>query len=427
MRERCRLKLGVKILLGLCLLVGAGVWLAHRPGWLGHRAAAPLSLQPAAGSVKPAAGSPIAAPSVSLVQPSNAVLETAFALSPSSLDDEDPSTFIALRYDKTHVVFLFGNNIGFMLKGPDEEKMLHSLPNPVTKYGVAPTSEPDPKLWDSLRQNFEGAHVGERWQLEVSSGARIPVVVQKPIEMTWGCEYYSYASGFIAEVAPESQSAFEASPSNYFLIHTFSEQATSVTKPVQTTIGALRDWKPTPEIALQIEQVITTRIKEELAKQHSKPDISVGETNTDENRDTVQEAWRQFEAKVASGEGKLTYDMQAFRLSPDGLPRLFVRARWMVDHKRALLVSMWLRAGARVTAETDEEGGARAMWLSKGFYSEDEMVLSQLGEVLNVFDRPDGYGDVLVYIPGYEGYDIHLFRYTDAGLAATKISQGDGC
>ncbi len=91
-----------------------------------------------------------------------------------------------------------------MLKGPDEEKMLHSLPNPVTKYGVAPTSEPDPKLWDSLRQNFEGAHVGERWQLEVSSGARIPVVVQKPIEMTWGCEYYSYASGFIAEVAPES-------------------------------------------------------------------------------------------------------------------------------------------------------------------------------------------------------------------------------
>jgi hypothetical protein len=55
------------------------------------------------------------------------------------------------------------------------------------------------------------------------------------------------------------------------------------------------------------------------------------------------------------------------------------------------------------------------------------MVFVQLGEVLNVFDRRDGYTDVLFYFPGYEGYNIQLFRYTHEGFVATKISHGDGC
>ena len=50
-----------------------------------------------------------------------------------------------------------------------------------------------------------------------------------------------------------------------------------------------------------------------------------------------------------------------------------------------------------------------------------------LATVVNVFDRPDGYGDVLMSMPGYEGYGINLYHYNASGLFKTPVSIGDGC
>jgi hypothetical protein len=329
------------------------------------------------------------------------------------LDDNDRSTFVALRCDKTHVLFLLGDNDSFGFGGPEEEKMLHSLPSPIAEYGGAPTSEPDPKIWDSLREHFNEAHVGERWQLEVSAGARIPVVMQKPIEMKWGCDYYSYASGFIAEVPPDSQAAFASSPNNYFLIHKLSEAASSEQSSAPAKLGAMTDWRPAPEIASQIESAIVAGLKSEIAHERA--------------RGSYEDVRKQFEEQVTLGNAKLAYETQAFQLSPDGFPRLFVRARWMVDRKMALLMTLWVRVGPVVASEPVDEYYAHLLWLSAKSLTNEEVDLGRLPFVLNVFDRPDGYGDVLVYFPGPEGYDIHLLRYTDAAMVFTKISHGDGC
>jgi hypothetical protein len=60
--------------------------------------------------------------------------------------------------------------------------------------------------------------------------------------------------------------------------------------------------------------------------------------------------------------------------------------------------------------------------------SEQAVSLNELDHVLNVFNRRgDGYGEVLMYQPGYEGFAVRLLRFTRTGLLLTKISIGDGC
>jgi hypothetical protein len=38
------------------------------------------------------------------------------------------------------------------------------------------------------------------------------------------------------------------------------------------------------------------------------------------------------------------FDIRAFRLTPDGAPRLFVRARWKLENAPVFLMTAWLRA-----------------------------------------------------------------------------------
>jgi hypothetical protein len=401
----------VKILVACCLLVLAGLWASCRSGLFrkgthGSRSAAQSSSVP----VAPAS----VMPSNVSAAPPHVLAENPFPPSTSTLDDEDPSTFIAIRYDKTHVFFRLGENGDFTLDRPEDEKMLHNLPGPVAEHGGAPTSGPDAMIWQSLQDHFNQAHVGERWQLEVSAGSRIPVIVQKPIELVWGCSPDSYTAGFIAEVAASVQPTFAALPQNYFLVHK-SPSGIAAPDPSfkQPKVGLLTDWQPSPGVSSQIEQAIVVGLKAEVAHQLA--------------RGSYGDLPRQLEQQAASGKAKLTYETQALQVSPDGFPRLFVRARWMVGNQIALLMTLWLRVGSEVTVEPVEENSTPVQWMSAKSLDTEYLGLNQLGSVLNVFDRPDGYGDVLIYFPGYEGYNIKLFRYTTAGPVATKISHGDGC
>src|SRR5208337_1937916 len=187
MQERCCLGRRIKLLLGLCLLAAICLWSAYRSGLFGRGPAAASSARSGSTQIAPITTISATASSAPVAAQSKAVADNAFPSSASALNDDDPSTFIALRYDKTHVLFRLGDSGDFSLDRPEDEKMLHSLREPIAEYGGAPTSEPDAKMWDSLREHFDQAHVGEQWQLEVSAGSRIPVVVQKPIELVWGC------------------------------------------------------------------------------------------------------------------------------------------------------------------------------------------------------------------------------------------------
>ncbi len=54
--------------------------------------------------------------------------------------------------------------------------------------------------------------------------------------------------------------------------------------------------------------------------------------------------WKQLDRQLQDGQGQLNYDVRAFRLTPDGAPRLFVRARWRIAGTTVFLMSAWFRA-----------------------------------------------------------------------------------
>jgi hypothetical protein len=414
--------LGRQVIVGLIVVV-----LAAASFWWAYERTHTRVIGPASSPVATARR----APSQGASAPSEAS-NPQFPRTSSTLDDSDPNTFIALRYDKTHVLFRLGEKGDFTLRTAEDEQLLHPVPEAIAKYGVAPAFDLDPRLDDQTRAAYSAAHVREQWELELQAGSRVPVTVQKPVTMPWNCGPQSYTAAYIAEVAPEFQAAFATLKQDYFLVHKIT--AASPTQPqaapqaTSTQIAMLPDWQPTPETREQIERAVTAAVKDVIAKERAKPWIYEGRTDLDKQVRARHEGWRQFQDRTAAGEGHLDYDMHALRLSPDGEPRLFVRARWMVDDSRTLLMSLWLHAGTSVTV-IDETPGfwQTSAWIEKGGGELGDTSLDSRGEVLNIFDRPDGYGDVLMYFPGYEGYDIHLFRYTDKGVVATEISHGDGC
>ena len=401
------------IILGVCLFAVICIMSLWRAGLLQHNQSnLAAAVNPAQPPIPVATAAPVAVP----------------PKASSALEDSDSPSFIALRYDNTHVIFRLGDEGDFSLEDPEQEKTFVQLPGPVAEYGGVPPSEIEHGVFESVKQHYQVAHIGDQWQLEVSSGVRVPVVIQKPIEMSWGCSPNSFTAGFIAEVIPEVQALFGASPQKYFLVHKAASPPDLQTAAKPVHILELKDWKPTPEVRSQIEQLMTTTIKDDIAREaHQRWDRD--KDIRDPGIKAEYDAWRQFAEKTAAGQGKLTYETQAFQLSPDGYPRVLVRAQWMEeeDKARAFLISAWLRTGPTVAIEDTVKAGTRTMWSKPGSNGEDDMSVSQLTIVLNVFDRPDGYGDVLIYTPGYEGYSMTVYRYTDKGWADTNISMGDGC
>lgn len=406
----------VKLFVGLSLLIVVALWLANRRGLFRQGSALAATVSATASSI-PSTTQPIASaqnPPPLLTRPPV---------------DEDTSTFIALRYDKSHVIFRLGEGGDFSLD-QEQEKALRRLQGPVFWFRderyferqkslpaeAAPAWGFGPKLLQSLRRNFKEVEVGEQWQLELSGDIRIPVVVQKPVALPWGCDNSSYTAAFIAEAAPQAQPVLAASPKHYFLVHRSlaTNNPQSGQKPMPG--GLLPAWNPTPEVRSQIEQAIDAQLRDELAHQ--------------QGSGAFEDVRKQFEEKVALGKVKLDYETQALQVSPDGFPLLLVRARWMADQQLALLMTLWLHVGSVVTSEPVDDSGNRAQWFSDKSSNAAAGIATfdQLPYVLNVFDRPgDGYGEVLVFFPGYEGFKIQLFRYTQRGLVATKISIGDGC
>jgi len=397
----------INLLLGLCLLAGVCGWGAYRSGCFRRGSAAASPVESAPSRATPVTPVSVTASGTPAAAQANAVVENVIPPSVSTLEAEPSSTFIASRYDNAHVIFRLSRE--FTLTEEDQG-LLRSLPGDTGAF------EPDAKLWDSVRESFNEAHVGEQWQLEVSAGSRTGVTISRPIILKWECDNDSYAAGFIAEVAPAAQAAFTASPQKYFLVHKLSKASAPESIPKAVRVSMLPDWKPTPEVRSQIEAAIVTALKGEVA--HELAGRTYGDLP------------KQLEEDAELGRVKLTYEINAFQLSPDGFPRIFVHAQWMVDQKRALLMNVWLRIGHEVTREPLGQEFTVPVWTSAEggkFPAAEDVGFKGLGSVVNVFDRADGYGDLLIYFDGYEGYNVQLFRYTDDGLVATAVSQGDGC
>ena len=350
--------------------------------------------------------------------------------------------FVAARYDETHVVF--------MVAAETESRFANShyyagtpskIPAPITP--AAPLAELQ-ELWepDSHSLHFfpeiiQQTHPGEQWTLSVSPRATIPVTIERPVIAPTGC---SLAMGFLASVPLDHQAAFR-SWSDYFVVRRTPVE--SAQPPSTASVIEFAQRKILPATARQVEKLLTARMKEEVARidarlaANAASPGAAGESPIGGARLHFKE-WIYADGGLTRGEGVLDYDVREFLITPDGAPRLFVRARWTLAGSPAFLMAAWFRADAPKTSE-DQSGGvpaaepdgpnirllsADSSWSTILRESEHTGSLGKsldFQSILNEFDADhDGWAELLIESDQGDSTSIGLYLYTDLGLVPMK-------
>jgi hypothetical protein len=366
--------------------------------------------------------------------------------------------FVAARYDATHVVFMvaqetesrFANSPQF---GAKPTKVSAPAKPSAPLAGLQELWEPDSQALHFFPEIVQKTQPGEQWMLGVSANATIPVQIDRTVIAPIGC---SLALGFLASVPPDQQAAFIASPQEYFAVR--HNQVESVETPVSARIAELPDWKPSPVARKQIEQQLNERMRQELAKidarlvaNASSPGARAGDSPV--GYIPRAKEWLHADHGLNRGEGLLDYDIRAFRLTPDGVPRLFVRARWKLVDAPVFLMTAWFKEESAkaepLKAETKEISAKTSALKTASFQPEPQRaevqpvllsadsswsttlregeVASALGDrldfqsILNEFDADhDGWAELLVHSDEGPSTTITLYLYTDLGMVPMK-------
>jgi len=350
--------------------------------------------------------------------------------------------FVAARYDATHVVFMVATDTESRFSNSPLSRpsgsptRISAPPTPAAPLaGLDELWEPDSHSLHFFPEIVQKTLPGERWNLNFSANITIPVVIDRVVIAPIGC---SLALGFLASVPPEHEAEFTAPSSEYFVVRRAAVEPAN--PPLVAHIGELPEWKTSPAIAKQIEELLNARMKEELAKIDARllanaasPGATSAAVPVGDARPRLKE-WLHADQGLARGEGVLDYDIRAFRLTPDGVPRLFVRARWKLADATVFLMTVWFKAdlfksaGSPANPPTEllsaDPSWARALRDGQAPVSLGDRLDFQT--ILNEFDADrDGWAELLVH--SYEAQSSQIastaiapYLYTDKGLVPLK-------
>jgi hypothetical protein len=380
--------------------------------------------------------------------------------------------FIAVRYDADHVVFMVATDsearfgqASHALQTQSPQKIAAPAQASAHLAGLEELWETDAETSRILPKSVKDTAPGDEWTLSVSADSTVPVTIARAVTAPTGC---SLALGFLAAVPEKQQAAFAASHEEYFVVRRVSvaaaeaasaapltpSQSGPVAAPASTAssvhVAELADWKPTANFQTQIAALLNQRMLRELPRLDAtlRANGSVPEQNPDPwlagNVRARRREWLHRDKKLAAGEGQLDYDVRAFRLTPDGAPRLFVRARWKLDGAAAFLMTAWFRAepgdgqgdaenDAQKASEPRSEQHDRIEMLSSDSSWSSALREGRPGEslgdtlgfqtILNEFDDDhDGWAELLVHSTDGKSAHFTLELYTDLGLVPTKTN-----
>jgi hypothetical protein len=389
----------------------------------------------------------------------------------SRLNTAGPA-FVAARYDESHVVFMVAAETESRFAAashfagpPNKIPAPPKLAAPLA--GLQELWEPDSQALHFFPEIVQKTQPGEEWSLSVSPDATIPVVIDRTVTAPTGC---SLAMGFLATVPIDQRPAFAAASQEYFVVR--RKAVESEDPPMPPRLTALLSWRASSAAATQIEQQLNERMKQEVAKIDARlianagsPGATAGESPVGHAQPRLKE-WIHVDHGLVRGEGKLDYDVRAFRLTPDGAPRLFVRARWKLANAPVFLMSAWFKAeplaGDAATVAESAEANKLKVESSQGsldassnassktaaaqgplhpeaspaLLSADSSWSSMLREgtatgalgesldfqtILNEFDADhDGWAELLIHSDQGTATTITLYLYSDMGLAPFK-------
>jgi hypothetical protein len=335
--------------------------------------------------------------------------------------------YVAARYDATHVVFVvatdtearfpnspFSRGFGMPTRVPASLKPSAPL------AGLQELWEPDSHSLHFFPAIVQKTQPGEQWWLNVSPTSTIPVVIDRVIVAPTGC---SLALGFLASVSAEQQAAFAKSSREYFVVR--HDAVESSKPPVAPNLTEIPNWQPLPAYAQEIERQLNERMMQEgkaidarLLANASSPGATAAELPVGDARPRLKE-WIHADRGLALGRGVLDYDLRAFRITPDGVPRLFVRARWKLAEAPVFLMTAWFKAAAQPVLLSADANWSAAMRNGDAPVSLGDQLAFQ--SILNEFDADhDGWAELLVHSDDGTSTAIAPYLYTDRGLVPMK-------
>jgi hypothetical protein len=333
----------------------------------------------------------------------------------------NPSHFIAHRYDETRVVFslekTFQNEPELRRRNLAQNPS--RLPDPVAKLAGMTLWQMEDIFWKQHFKDLPGPVPGDRWVLKAGGLATFHCTIEKLAIAEVACGTTIVAMG---QVDSAEQEAFRHINEKHYLV--ISEANHVAVPPSEVGPAILRDPPAlTADAKERLEASLQEQFLHELSRVRRVSAASYGLMA----RLGREHPWQDRDERLARSEGKLSYDLQALRLSPDEQPRYFVRAQWTLDKKTSFLMSVWLRPDRDMLVEAVNSRPSE--WMRMNEFQSERLGLEDLGIVLNVFDYDgDGWGEILIGQRRYEGFHMHLLEYSEGrGFQRTGIAYRYGC
>jgi hypothetical protein len=329
--------------------------------------------------------------------------------------------FIAHRYDDAHVVFNLERTF------PDEPELRRRsltqnptrLPDPAAKLAGMTLWKMDEGFWRRHLREFRGPVPGDRLLLKTGGLTTLHCTIEKLAVAETSCGTAVVAIAIVD--APELE-AFRQVKQMHYLVLAEANGASAQSGPAGPAF-LKEETLPGAGDKARLEESLREQLQRELPQVRRSSASSYALISRLEH----QNPWPERDERLARGEGTLSYDLQALRLSPNGQRLYYVRAQWILDGETAFLMSAWIRPGSDMVLET--VNSRPSLWLRRNEFQSEKLGLDDLGILLNVFDYDDdGWGEILIGQRAREGYRMHLLEYSeDQGFRRTGITYRYGC
>ncbi len=243
---------------------------------------------------------------------------------------QEPDPLLGFRFDSQRIVATLRSDLNVSLP-----QLGRGARGQMAKFGY-----PIFELPDSLQTRVPSSiRIGERWSIHTAAGQVFEAIVERFVLGEAQCSKMLAA---VMKVDDAQASAFAKVRSKYYVVDRLSAAGAIEPSP----LGELPATAVTPEIRRAIEATLATLLTQELPMVRAEANTwlaRISESEAADDRSWARRLVRSHEA-LAEGSATVTYDAQPYRLTPDGAPRIFVRAIWRVGEQQAFAAAAWIRA-----------------------------------------------------------------------------------
>ena len=308
---------------------------------------------------------------------------------------DPPEWRIAQRFDDTRVVVLMnGNQLYLPQTGPGSRDS--STLKGRAMYLGSVLEIPAPRVAEIVQGR---ASVGDRWQLDAGRHGVFALTVERLVIGQAEC---GEGWGVMLAASAADAARLTRIREKYFIARRASEgpltAAVSAVGPIDVLLTG------------QQRRALTELLERERVRIWPGVRQSIEAMLSHGTGTGPPPRWRALDNRFSAGEGTIDYDVQAFRVTPDGDPRLFVRAEWRIGEQIVFLMSAWVRVGATLTLDRSDAQASRFLRFREfaGFHVGREY----LGGILNIVDADrDGWGEIVFLQHGWDALVIAAIEY----------------